>query len=357
MKKISEIFDKNLYYDKSAKKKINLLYNITQLRTNLLSWGLITKLQGDEMNTWLTAIETGLRNVLYEAISYLFMDIKEFNEFLTHIRTTPAIEAISDLTEYLDESGYITASKFVDKFKIQLKTNFTKLEKFEFIKMRNRFKKLVTNIDQVFERRINQLITQAMIKKLDRLYKQIFEMRDTLVDELDYLEKHLDFCHNLLESINLESFSDQTVNVAKYLSKHRDTFLLAFETKEQPKFPINIPHIQNLSEDIIMISTEAELKHMFKPYSMMRDIVKVMEQFIPQKWPQSLPNLSAHDGKPYFQVKNQDDYTLVLGAYFEYVTKMENLKNEWTFTVRLLYESLAATKCFVDKAEKEEFIK
>jgi len=226
--RVAQIFDKNEYYDKSAKKRINLLYNITQLRTFLVYGEYITKLQGEEMLTWLTAIESGLRNVLYEAISGLFSDIKDFNEFLNKIRTTPAVDPITDINLYIDESGFIIAPTFVEKFKHQLQLNYQKLEEFEFIKMRNRFKKLVTNIEQVFDRRINQLITQSMIKKLDRLYKQIFEMRDSLVDELDYVEKHLDFCHNLLESINLESFSEQTVGVAKYISQHKKNIIRYF---------------------------------------------------------------------------------------------------------------------------------
>jgi len=115
-----------------------------------------------------------------------------------------------------------------------------------------------------------------------------------------------------------------------------------------------MPNLQILSEELLVLSSEVEKNHFLKSYTIMKDMTKIMEQFIPQKWPQSLPNLSAHDGKPYFQVKGQEDYILILGAYFEFVTKMENLKNEWTFTVRLLYESLAATKCFVDKAEKDD---
>jgi len=324
------------------------------LRTFLVYGEYITKLQGEEMLTWLTAIESGLRNVLYEAISGLFSDIKDFNEFLNKIRTTPAVDPITDINLYIDESGFIIAPTFVEKFKHQLQLNYQKLEEFEFIKMRNRFKKLVTNIEQVFDRRINQLITQSMIKKLDRLYKQIFEMRDSLVDELDYVEKHLDFCHNLLESINLESFSEQTVGVAKYISQHKKTLSDIFESQHPLIYPLSMPNLQILSEELLVLSSEVEKNHFLKSYTIMKDMTKIMEQFIPQKWPQSLPNLSAHDGKPYFQVKGQEDYILILGAYFEFVTKMENLKNEWTFTVRLLYESLAATKCFVDKAEKDD---
>ena len=71
-----------------------------------------------------------------------------------------------------------------------------------------------------------------------------------------------------------------------------------------------------------------------------------MKTAVPQKWPQVLPNLSTHNGKPPIKIGNETDYSLILGHYYEFVNTMEKLKDGWTFALRILYQFLQATSCF-----------
>jgi len=246
------------------------------------------------------------------------------------------------------KNGNIKAIEFVERFSYQVKTNYERLEKFDFIKMRTRFKKLVTNIEQAFERRIMQVITNGMIVKLDRLYKDIFGMRDIMLDERDYVDKHLDFCLSFLERIKLDLFGEQSTNVIKYLQKYQKVLSEVFDT-EEINLPKTIPHIQNLSDELVEMTNMQEYEAVKKTYTQLKKSENDFYQAIPQKYPQTLPNLSTHDGRPFFQVDNREDFILIVTAYGNFINRMETLKGEWVYTIRYLYDSLETTKCFVNK--------
>jgi len=76
----------------------------------------------------------------------------------------------------------------------------------------------------------------------------------------------------------------------------------------------------------------------------MRSKQQKLESAIPTKWPQILPNLSTHNGKPQLIVKSSSDYILVLSNYKSFVVRMIKLKDHWTFSLRALYKLLGAIK-------------
>eukprot|EP01125_Pyxidicula_operculata_P015423 TRINITY_DN5233_c0_g2_i2.p1 TRINITY_DN5233_c0_g2~~TRINITY_DN5233_c0_g2_i2.p1 ORF type:complete len:158 (-),score=39.15 TRINITY_DN5233_c0_g2_i2:96-569(-) len=62
--------------DKSAKKRINLLYNLTWI-TDFFGKNKTTKHYELELKTWMQVVERSLRDVMYEGINLLFQDISK----------------------------------------------------------------------------------------------------------------------------------------------------------------------------------------------------------------------------------------------------------------------------------------
>jgi len=73
-----------------------------------------------------------------------------------------------------------------------------------------------------------------------------------------------------------------------------------------------------------------------------------METMIPIKWPQDLPNLSTHNGKPCLIIKDKNSYSLILGSYSQYLKRLDSLKNEFTLCIRSFYKFLETSKQFHD---------
>jgi hypothetical protein len=50
-------------------------------------------------------------------------------------------------------------------------------------------------------------------------------------------------------------------------------------------------------------------------YTKIQEMLHKLEETVPTKWPQTLPNMSTHNGKPMIQIENKSDYATILGKF------------------------------------------
>jgi len=89
-----------------------------------------------------------------------------------------------------------------------------------------------------------------------------------------------------------------------------------------------------------MIGTMVEFKMYQAEYKKIRQIVQKFQDSVPKKWPQQLPNLSSHNGKPFLQIRDPADYMEILSSYWVYIRKMEATRNDWTVLLRTLHPAV-----------------
>jgi len=172
------------------------------------------------------------------------------------------------------------------------------------------------------------------------------QTREALDVLLGFLEGHLTFCQSILENYHLASFSAARIKLADYFNRHRQIFDQYFGCATPPTLPFKVPHLLNSSEVIVEVKTQSEYHRLKTEYEKVVPMIEKMKASVPQKWPQILPNLSTHDGKPPLKIGNDFDFGLVLGQYYEFITGMEKLKDSWTFALRIFYQFLHATTSF-----------
>jgi len=204
--------------------------------------------------------------------------------------------------------------------------------------------------DEVFEQSIFNFNGDIAYQKVSDLRRSIGILRDKVEDLLQYLEGHLSFSCSVLEHVHLESFSARTVKIGRFYEAHHDLLdkvFLVNDDGEIPPFPIVIPNIQQLSESVLSIENMSQWQQVKMSY--VEEILPKVQQMlvaIPQKWPQTLPNLSTHNGKPRLQVSNQVDFGIVCGCYADYISRMEKLRTNWILQARCCYKFLESTKFF-----------
>jgi len=117
---------------------------------------------------------------------------------------------------------------------------------------------------------------------------------------------------------------------------------------------VKVPYFTELKDTEIEIGNVADYKKFRAEYiNIMKTIILKMEEAIPKKYPQILPNLSTHSGKPPLVIRDQDDFAWVLASYHNFVSKMECLKNEWTVTLRTLYPAVQQMEEFEKMSERQ----
>jgi len=134
--------------------------------------------------------------------------------------------------------------------------------------------------------------------------------------------------------------------MGRYFKKHGQKLEGIFRTEELefiPNFPLKIPYFMELKDNEVEITNVTDYKRWKADYFHMKTIVLKLEDSIPKKWPQILPNLSTHTGEPQLIIQDKDDFTWVMVSYHTFVLKMESLKNEWTVTLRSLNYALTQT--------------
>jgi len=115
-------------------------------------------------------------------------------------------------------------------------------------------------------------------------------------------------------------------------------------TPATPKsLPFKVPHLLQTSNILVEVTNMDEFRRLKTEYDRVVAMVEKMKNSVPQKWPQTLPNLSTHNGKPPLTICNSADFSLVLGRYYEFINTMEKLKDSWTFALRIFYQSMHST--------------
>jgi len=189
--------------------------------------------------------------------------------------------------------------------------------------------------------------------KIKKLNTESIGMKDKLVDQLDYAEKHLDFVQTILENIKIDILNPKNVSIANYVDKLGPQLEKIFPSTYDPQnntnniqFPLEVFNVASLSEKLVQINNIQEYNHLFKSYVSVKEVTNTLKQFLPQKWPQEAPNLSTFDGNPHINIKCVEDYVTIISSYSEYVIRLDKLKNDWLLTARSLYEYIDISKDF-----------
>eukprot|EP01129_Flabellula_baltica_P012374 TRINITY_DN5581_c0_g1_i1.p1 TRINITY_DN5581_c0_g1~~TRINITY_DN5581_c0_g1_i1.p1 ORF type:complete len:443 (-),score=86.92 TRINITY_DN5581_c0_g1_i1:7-1335(-) len=354
---MANIFEQTDYNKLNAKKRIHLYYNMSFLKHFFVEHDYAGEIQETEIISWLQAIEGGLRNVMYEALSMLLReDVATFEAVYEDIKTCKPLPPMEDLEGegLLDQDGCIVADEFLLRFTEQYESNYERLSKFKFLKIRHRFKKLADNIELAFAREITNIFTRPMTMKLARLHSITLTMREVLIELSDQLDYHVGFCHQMLEHIHLESYSPNTTSVCKYLIKHQED-LERLYGGEMPPLPFESMMVSDLRETLMMVENEEVYLHFKKTYELSLEMFHRTEALLPQKWPQPLPNLSTYNGKPFLLISCEKDYVCILGAYYQYINTMEELTSDWKMTIRTFYQIAETLSCFKVDEEEEEY--
>jgi len=249
---------------------------------------------------------------------------------------------IADLTRYLREDKTVLATQFVADFKKQMKSNYESLSNTNLTVLRHSIKNFVANQQMLMEHAPDTFQEEAIHKKLCVFYKDCSLIKDILADLSTLLEGHLQFVQTVLENIHLDSFSDIATTTGLYFSKHKQR-LAIFELPDgqYPPFPLKIPYFMELNDGDVDVMNETDYLRWKNEYKkLLTNIVSKLEEAIPKKWPQTIPNLSTYNGKPLLLVRDPEDFCWIMSSYHLFISKMELLNNDWTVTLRVLYPSL-----------------
>eukprot|EP01130_Rhizamoeba_saxonica_P018973 TRINITY_DN9696_c0_g1_i1.p1 TRINITY_DN9696_c0_g1~~TRINITY_DN9696_c0_g1_i1.p1 ORF type:complete len:413 (+),score=75.26 TRINITY_DN9696_c0_g1_i1:191-1429(+) len=342
----------SLYNELSAKQRINLWLNMEQIKSKLIKEDFVRFLPEfweTEYKSWFDALGTGLRNVMYEILSFLLKDLEAFSVLMDEIVSGECVPPLEDLTEFEDGDGFLKCEQYVDHFNKQLVYNYDRLNNLSFTLMRFRMKDLAENIKQAYNFGLeDSLFTRSMKKKLIRLHRMAIELKENLDDKVKYLHAHHMFVQNLMENIHIESFSEQTMHVAEYYLKHQEEFDSVFGPDANVEYPFDVLYISELREVKITCKSQTEYDLLANTYQCILGMLEKLEQVTPVKYPQSVPNLSTHDAKPYLLISCREDYISLMSSYCSFITKMDTLKKDWKFTTKSLIEFLMNTQVFLE---------
>eukprot|EP01124_Arcella_intermedia_P031667 TRINITY_DN7214_c0_g1_i1.p1 TRINITY_DN7214_c0_g1~~TRINITY_DN7214_c0_g1_i1.p1 ORF type:complete len:773 (-),score=230.09 TRINITY_DN7214_c0_g1_i1:14-2281(-) len=247
---------------------------------------------------------------------------------------------VYDLTQYLRQDNSLDTQKFVNHFELQVNQNLAALGEANKPPIKPVFKSILGFIQQIWEKYKEFFDNEEFNQKMQEFTKKATVVKDILAQENAILEDHLQFMEIVLENVNLNSFSAGSVLVLNYFKKYH-TELSPLESETLPTFPIKVPFFIELKDYPVEIKNEEDWAKHQKEYKQIHSIVLKATEAMPTTFPQHLPNLSTHNGKPYLPISTADDYALLLGRYHAFISQMDDLKNNWLVTLRLFYPSIS----------------
>lgn len=278
-----------------------------------------------------------LEKMTLNAFDLIQKELLTFDTRLTWIEEN-AIPPIDDLTRFTDsETSCLIADEYIAAFNEQVKTNLGRLESLDPIsKLSSSYIFTITTIGS------NTYLSDFNVKeKLHVLKGYLIMTKAHILDLLDYVQGHLAFCTNTLQShgdISLEFF--RNVKIYQYLTKHKNELENLFSPTADHTFPLTTIHVTQLSEKPVTIMSEQDFERFKLSYQQLRQVATRMSAMIPKEFPSELPNLSTYNGKPKLLLGREDDFISVLASYSEYTRKLENLKKCWSSSLRVLSSAL-----------------
>jgi len=248
---------------------------------------------------------------------------------------------IEDITKYLREDYTLDAKLFSKDFDLQTKTNYELLESLQTMALDIHLKTTVDNL-QILLKRIPHIFQNSDVQAQLQIFRRGIQLvRDTLIEELGLLDCHYFFVQTLLENIHLDSFNPKALEMNNYMKRHRQTLDRTFSIAEdqQPRLPCVFPYFLQFKDIDYEITSITEFRMLQAEYKKIIQTVRLTDS-IPNKWPQTLPNLSSHTGKPLLTIRDAEDYTEVLSSYNYFVRKMEAVRDDWTRTLRHIHPAL-----------------
>jgi len=239
--------------------------------------------------------------------------------------------------------------------KKQVETNIDPFFKGPVRYWRTCMKAFMIFMERLYEKFPNIFYDEAFLSKIELFEVESTKFRDVLVEESEKLSAHTQFIGTLLESIHINSFSFTSVNVRNYFQKYGQYLDLVLNVDDNftPDLPIKIPSFLDLHDTEIEINDIKDFTRFKTEYKKITtNIVSKLQEKLPIKWPQSLPNLSTHTGKPILCIRDQDDYIQVLCHYNQYITKLDNIRDDWDITLRLLIPGILLTQKIRDLVQK-----
>eukprot|EP01125_Pyxidicula_operculata_P000320 TRINITY_DN10375_c0_g1_i1.p1 TRINITY_DN10375_c0_g1~~TRINITY_DN10375_c0_g1_i1.p1 ORF type:complete len:1063 (-),score=202.92 TRINITY_DN10375_c0_g1_i1:49-3207(-) len=258
---------------------------------------------------------------------------------------------IEDLSPFRDSDGSTNASKFIEKFNQQVSENYNLLEKLDFSLIRHHAKAIQRDLSTLSEENVDYLYSPGtqITAQLGELNKKFLSLIDVCNELIFTLEAHLSFCQSMLENVHLDSFSERTLNLSVYFKKHREKFDAIFaDRKNIPPFPFKVPHLLSQSDHEVEIKNEEDYDRVRDVYLQSVPMVDKVDSAVPTKWPQTLPNLSTHNGKPTLTIANSKDFSIICQSYWEFIRRMDKLRESWSFSLRMLYQFLDGTKSLTE---------
>jgi len=170
--------------------------------------------------------------------------------------------------------------------------------------------------------------------------EELRELQRKVSELLEFLQGHIVFTTNAFPDIQLDFF--RNTKAITYLEENGDILNNIFQSKDI-QYPISIFNVGQLSKTPVTVKNEAEFQKLKSQYDQLIQFNEKTIKMTPKNWPVALPNFSTHNGFPQLPVSDVNDFYQILGAYGEYIKRLEFIKKQWTFALRVLYTTLEET--------------
>eukprot|EP01129_Flabellula_baltica_P002430 TRINITY_DN12241_c0_g1_i1.p1 TRINITY_DN12241_c0_g1~~TRINITY_DN12241_c0_g1_i1.p1 ORF type:complete len:427 (-),score=93.42 TRINITY_DN12241_c0_g1_i1:235-1515(-) len=257
---------------------------------------------------------------------------------------------LDDLAGFLDDRGCIHADLFVEYVNHQMKVNFEHLGRLELMKMRRSLSDLSKYISTFLDHGIPNLYTQDFIDITEKIREETTDIKDILIELQYHLSGHVVQVQDILANYGMEGLESSHLNVYEFfqeteesIEKYRDIW----EGDDIPSFPISIPNIIDLQENIdIEIQDENQLKIVREKFRVLISSYNTILSKKPDYFPYLMPNLSTYDGLPDFYIKDMEDFILIYRTYLSFFSNMTMLSGGWSLLLQTIFDYIDITDVF-----------